>query len=430
MNAEIIAVGTELLLGDIVNTDAQFLARELAGLGINVLRQHVVGDNHARLRELVLDAKQRCDLLVFSGGLGPTADDLTKETVADCFGDELVFDAEEWAKITGFFTSMGRPAPENNRKQAMVPRRGKKLPNANGTAPGAWFQDGDKIAVLLPGPPKELQPLWHTQVAPLLAARQEGVLHSLVLRVAGVGESDAEQRVGHLFANANPTAAIYAKLGEVIIRITARAQSEAQARQMCRSYARHFYDILGDAIYAEGDRGQEHVLVDLLRDRGMTLATAESLTGGMVAQRITDVPGASQVMGFGFVTYSNQAKHQLVGVDPAVLEAYDAVSSQTAAQMAFGAQKAAAADLGLATTGLAGPGGGTPERPVGLVYIAAALGDTVTVKKLMIQHRSRDTVRQRTVQAVLDLGRRVLLGQDVPGGKRFARGVLADYEHA
>ncbi len=428
MNAEIIAVGTELLLGDILNTDAQFLSRELAALGINVLRQHVVGDNHARLKELVLDAKNRCDLLVFSGGLGPTADDLTKETVAACFGDELRFDPEEWEKITGFFSGMGRPTPENNRKQAMVPVRGRKLPNANGTAPGAWFQDGDKIAILLPGPPKELEPLWTAEVRPLLAARQNGVLRSLVLRVAGVGESDAEARVGHLFRNANPTAAIYAKLGEVIIRITARAQDEQTADAMCRAYAEKFYDLLGDAIYAEGEEGVEYTVVHLLQQKGQTVAAAESLTGGMVAQRITDVPGASQVLGCSFVTYSNQAKQRLVGVDPAVLETYDAVSSQTAAQMAFGARDAAQADLGLATTGLAGPGGGTPERPVGLVYIAAAYGDTVTVKKLMIPARSRDTVRRRTVQNVLELARRVMLGLDVPGAKTFPRGVLASLE--
>lgn len=428
MNAEIIAVGTELLLGDIVNTDAQFLSRELAALGINVLRQHVVGDNHARLKELVMDAKQRCDLLVFSGGLGPTADDLTKETVAACFNDQLRFDPEEWAKITGFFTAMGKKTPPNNRKQAMVPVRGKKLPNANGTAPGAWFEDGGKIAVLLPGPPKELQPLWNAEVRPLLACCQNGVLRSLVLRVAGVGESDAEQRVGHLFQNQNPTAAIYAKMGEVIIRITARAQDPDQADQMCRAYAQKFYALLGDSIYAEGEQGVEYTLVHLLQQKGQTLAAAESLTGGMVAQRITDVPGASQVLGYSFVTYSNQAKQRLLGVDPSVLETYDAVSSQTAAQMAFGAKDAAGADLGLATTGLAGPGGGTPQRPVGLVYIAAAYGDTVTVKKLMIPDRSRDTVRTRTVQHVLEMARRVVLGQDVPGAKTFARGVLANLD--
>ena len=428
MNAEIIAVGTELLLGDILNTNAQFLSRELAAMGISVLHQHVVGDNHARLKELVLEAKQRSDLLIFSGGLGPTADDLTKETVAGCYNDTLQFDEEEWAKITGFFAGMGRPCPENNRKQAMVPVRGRKLPNANGTAPGVWFEDDGRVAILLPGPPRELTALWKEQAAPLLAAWQNCVLHSLVLRVAGIGESDAEAKVGHLFQNDNPTAAIYAKLGEVIIRITARAADEAAAEAMCRDYAGKFYAILGDAIYAEGEEGIEHTVVGLLREKRMTVATAESLTGGMVAQRLTNVPGASEVLGFGFVTYSNAAKHKLLGVEEQVLETFDAVSSQTAAQMAFGAMDAADAQMGLATTGLAGPGGGTPERPVGTVYIAAALGDTVWVKHLRLGGRSRDTVRRRTVQAVLDMARRLLQGKPVHGAKSFARGVLADLE--
>ncbi len=425
MNAEIIAVGTELLLGDILNTNARFLSRELAELGINVMHQHVVGDNRERLRELVLSARQRSELLVFSGGLGPTADDLTKETVAECYGDTLRFDAQEWEKITGFFAAMGRPTPENNRKQAMVPTQGRKLPNANGTAPGAWFQQGERIAVLLPGPPRELEALWREQVRPLLEQRQSCVLRSLVLRVAGVGESDAEARVGHLFQSQNPTAAIYAKTGEVVIRITARAETQAQAQAMCRDYAKKFYALLGDAIYAEGEEEMPHTVVRLLAQRGLTLATAESCTGGMVAQSITDVPGASEVFGFGFVTYANAAKEKLLGVEHRVLEAYGAVSSQTAAQMAFGAMDAAGADVGLATTGLAGPGGGTPQKPVGLVYIAVAMGDTVYVRRLMCKNRSRDTVRRRTVQAVLDLTRSVLQGRPVPGALSFARGTDA-----
>lgn len=428
MNAEIIAVGTELLLGDILNTNARFLSRELAALGINVMHQHVVGDNHQRLKELVLAAKERSDLLVFSGGLGPTADDLTKETVAECYGDTLEFDPEEWDKITGFFTALGRPTPENNRKQAMVPCHGKKLPNKNGTAPGAWFQQGEKIAVLLPGPPRELEPLWQEQVRPLLEQRQDCVLRSLVLRVAGVGESDAEARVGHLFQNANPTAAIYAKTGEVVIRITARAEKEEKALALCREYAQKFYAILGDAIYAEGEEEIQHTLVKLLAQKGLTLATAESCTGGMVAQSITDVPGASQVFGFGFVTYANQAKEKLLGVEPRILQAHGAVSSQTAAQMAFGAMAAAGADVGLSTTGLAGPGGGTPQKPVGLVYLAVAQGDTVYVKRLMCKNRSRDVVRRRTVQAVLDLARRVVQGLPTPDAQCFARGVDAALE--
>ncbi len=201
MTAEIIAVGTELLLGDILNTNAQFLSQELAAMGISVLHQLVVGDNAGRLRELVGLAKSRSELLIFSGGLGPTADDLTKETVAACYHDQLVFDEEEWAKITGFFARMGKQTTPNNRKQAMVPGRGRKLPNRNGTAPGVWFEDEGRIAILLPGPPSELRPLWKEQAAPMLAAWQNCVLHSVVLRVCGPGESEVEALVGHLFEN-------------------------------------------------------------------------------------------------------------------------------------------------------------------------------------------------------------------------------------
>ena len=422
MTAEIIAVGTELLLGDILNTNAQFLSQELAAMGISVLHQHVIGDNAGRLRELVELAKARSELLIFSGGLGPTADDLTKETVAACYHDQLVFDEEEWAKITGFFTKMGRETTPNNRKQAMVPQRGRKLPNRNGTAPGVWFEDEGRIAILLPGPPSELRPLWKEQAAPMLAAWQNCVLHSVVLRVCGPGESEVEARVGHLFENENPTAAIYAKTGETIIRITARAPSDAEAERMCRAYAKNFYELLGDAVYDEDVGGMEETLVRLLRERDLSITTAESCTGGLVSQRLTGVPGASNVFGFGFVTYANEAKHQLLGVPEELLEQHGAVSSQVAAAMAFGAMDRTGADLALALTGLAGPDGGTPEKPVGLVYIAAAMKDVVWVKRMVWGQRSREVVRQRASQQALDMARRLALGLDIPEGKKFARG--------
>lgn len=430
MKAEIIAVGTELLLGDILNTNAQFLSQELAAMGITVLHQHVIGDNAARLGELVEMAKSRSELLIFSGGLGPTADDLTKETVADCYHDTLRFDEEEWAKITGFFARMGRETTPNNRKQAMVPVRGKKLPNQNGTAPGVWFEDEGHIAILLPGPPSELRPLWKDVAAPMLAAWQNCVLHSVVLRVCGPGESEVEAKVGHLFENANPTAAIYAKTGETIIRITARAPSDAEAEKLCRDYAKNFYELLGDAVYDEDVNGMEDTLVRILTQKGLTIATAESCTGGLVSQRITGVAGASEVFRYGFVTYANEAKQKLLGVEEELLAKHGAVSSQTAAAMAFGALDAAGADIALALTGIAGPGGGSPEKPVGLVYIAAAHGNTVWIKKLQLGGRSRETVRLRASQQALDMARRLALGLLVPEGRMFLRGESADFEAA
>ena len=298
MTAEIISVGTELLLGNILNTNAQYLSRELAELGITVQRESTIGDNQGRLADFVNEAKNRCDLLVFTGGLGPTADDLTKETVAACYGDTLVFDESEWEKITGYFARSGRVTTPNNRKQAMVPVKGHKIINHHGTAPGAWFEQEGRCAVLMPGVPSEMKAMWNESVRPLLMKRQNCTLHSVTLRVLG-GESSLEYQVRDLLENANPTAAVYAKTAEVVIRITAKAASENEARRMCLDYAKHFYDILGDCVYAMDADSLEEVVVKELAARGLTVATAESCTGGMLSQRITAVPGASGVFAYG-----------------------------------------------------------------------------------------------------------------------------------
>ncbi len=418
MTAEIISVGTELLLGNILNTNAQYLSRELAELGVTVRRQSTIGDNHDRLADWVNEAKSRCDLLVFTGGLGPTADDLTKETVAACYGDSLVFDETEWEKITDYFTRAGRTAAPNNRKQAMVPLHGEKIPNAHGTAPGAWFEQEGRCAVLMPGVPREMKAMWEESVRPRLLARQNCTLHSLTLRVLG-GESDIEYRVRPLLENENPTAAIYCKTGECEIRITARAASGEGGARACREYARRFYAILGDAIYDEDVPGLEYTLVRRLKDAGQTVALAESCTGGLVAQRLTSVPGASEVFGYGFVTYWEQAKAELCGVDPAVIERYNVVSAPVAAQMARGAQEAAGADIAIAVTGLAGPGGGDEARPVGTVYIAGAAGDILWVEKFHFVRADRALVRMRAAQAALTLALRLVQGKAPAGGCRL-----------
>ena len=417
MTAEIICVGTELLLGDIVNTNAQFLARQLAQLGIDVLHQQVVGDNPARLEQTVRAAMARSQLLVLSGGLGPTADDLTKETVARCFGDTLRFEPAVMQAIEAFFTATGRTTPPNNRKQAMVPVQGGWFENPNGTAPAVWFKSGGCGAILLPGPPNELRPLWLDTVRPLLQQKQQRALHSLVLRLTGLGESHAEELLGHLFQNQNPTAAVYAKTNELLIRITAAAPTRQQAEAMCRQYAGQFYSLAGQYIYAEGEQTLEQALVQALAQKGLWLASAESCTGGLVSQRITNVPGASGVFGFGFVTYANQAKHKLLGVSEETLARYGAVSPQAAAQMAEGARRAAGADIAVALTGIAGPGGGTPEKPVGLVYLGAAMAGQVYVRRLNIGRRSRDTVRWAAANYALDAARRLALGLPLPGAE-------------
>lgn len=410
MTAEIISVGTELLLGNILNTNAQYLSCELAALGITVQRESTIGDNHDRLADFVNDAKERCDLLVFTGGLGPTADDLTKETVAACYGDRLVFDEEEWAKITDFFARSGRKTAPNNRKQAMVPANGHKIINNHGTAPGAWFEQNGRCAVLMPGVPHEMRAMWCESVRPLLSARQNCTLHSLTLRVLG-GESDIEYKIRPLLENANPTAAIYCKTGECEIRITARAATDGDGAKMCREYAKKFYDILGDAVYDEDAAGLAETVVKTLNQNGLSIAVAESCTGGLIAQRLTSVPGASEVFGYGFVTYWEQAKAKLLGVDPAVIEEYNVVSAPVAAQMALGAAQAAGADIAVSVTGVAGPTGGDALRPVGTVYLGATRGGTVYVQKLFSSRPDRALIRARAAQAALALALRLAQGK-------------------
>ena len=425
MTAEIICVGTELLLGDIVNTNAQFLSRELAELGVSVLHQHVIGDNPARLRELVAQARARSELLVFSGGLGPTEDDLTKETVAAAFGDTLHFDAEEWAKITAFFARTGRQPTPNNRKQAMVPTRGHKIPNAHGTAPGAWFEDdAGRCAVLMPGVPREMKAMWTEQIRPALQRRQNCTIHSHTLRVLG-GESSIASKVAPLFASANPTAAIYCKTGESEIRVTARAATAQQAEADCKAYLQKFRDILGDAAYDVDVPALEYTVVRVLRERGLHAATAESCTGGMVAERLTNVPGASEAFTYGFVTYSEAAKQKLLGVDAALIARWNVVSGPVAAAMAFGAAQASGAELAVGITGIAGPGGALPGKPVGTVYLAGADARTGAgwLQRLALGgYHDREVIRTRAAMYALDLLRRMALGLPVPDATPVPRG--------
>ena len=419
MTAEIISVGTELLLGNILNTNAQFLSRELAELGITVQRESTIGDNHGRLEEFVNEAKARCDLLVFTGGLGPTADDLTKETVAACYGDTLEFDEAEWEKIQNYFARSHRVTAPNNRKQAMVPVHGKKIVNHHGTAPGAWFEQDGHCAVLMPGVPSEMKAMWTESIRPMLLERQNCTLHSITLRVLG-GESDLEYQIRGLLENANPTAAIYCKTGECEIRITARAASDEDGEKMCRAYAKKFYDLLGDAVYDEDVAGLEETVVHTLKEQGLTLSTAESCTGGLIAQRITSVSGSSEVFGYGFVPYWEQAKAKLLGVDPDVIAKYNVVSAPVAAQMALGAAAVSGSDIAVSVTGVAGPTGGDAVRPVGTVYLGAAKGGTVYVKKLFVSRPDRALVRARAAQAALELALRLAQDKTPAGTKPLA----------
>lgn len=420
MKAEIISVGTEILLGDIVNTNAVFLAQQLAELGYGVYYQTVVGDNPERLAQVVKQAKDRSNIVLLTGGLGPTDDDLTKQTVAAIFSDTLVLDQEELDRIEGFFAKRGVPMAENNKKQAMMPKNGEKLLNPNGTAPGVMFVDGDSKAFLMPGPPSEMKPMFLEQVRPRLIKGQEQTIHSLTLRITGIGESDLETLVYDLLQSENPTAALYAKTGEVHLRITARANTVEHAEKMCQEKAELFRNVLQGKIYSENGDDLETTVVKIIANQNKTLATAESCTGGLLSQRITSVSGSSEVFGFGVCTYSNEMKQKILGVSAQTLENYGAVSQQTACEMAKGSMNYAKADYGVGITGLAGPGGGSEEKPVGLVYIAVCNAQGVTVKRTFWADRSRQSVREMAAQTALDMIRRLALGFALENCEYFA----------
>lgn len=395
-SAEILCVGTELLLGDIINTNASYISRRLAALGIPVYRQAVVGDNPERMRQAIAESFSRSDCLILSGGLGPTCDDITKEMVAEHFGLELELNQEALDRMMEYFSSMGRNMTKNNEKQAMAPVGARVLQNNWGTAPGFVIEQGEKTAILLPGPPIELEPMWRERVEPYLFERSNSVIVSKNIYILGMGESAVEEKLRYMMEKLeNPTVAPYAGNGECRIRVSARAKDEATASQMCD---RHIEEIrkteVGDYIYGIDVDSMENALVMHLRERGMTLACAESCTGGLIAKRITDIAGCSDVFLGGCVTYANEAKEKLIGVKHETLEAYGAVSEQTAREMAKGVRLTLGADVGIATTGIAGPGGGTPDKPVGTVYIAVSTEEGDQVKLLNLSpKRSREFIR-------------------------------------
>ncbi len=409
MQAEIIAVGTEILLGDILNTNAQYLALELAELGIDVHYQTVVGDNPKRLEETLFHAFSRADLIITTGGLGPTEDDLTKETGAKYFQEELVLDERALKRIEKYFQKTGREMTENNKKQAFVPKNSIVLYNDNGTAPGMIVEKNQKILVMLPGPPKETIPMFEGQVKPYLQKRQEYTFVSRILRIAGVGESAMETKVKDLIdSQTNPTIAPYAKDAESILRITAKAKTKEEAKSMIEPVAREIYKRFGNDIYGEGETNMQTVTAELLVKKAKTIATAESCTGGAIASALVEYPGISSVFLDGTVTYCNEAKQKRLGVKEETLQKYSAVSAETAMEMAEGAAKTAGTQIGLATTGIAGPDGAMEGKPVGLVYIGLTIDGVTQVKECHFVG-NREKVRTRAVYTALDWLRRELL---------------------
>lgn len=415
LKCEILSVGTELLLGNIANTDAQEISQGLAELGINVYWHTVVGDNPSRLKECVAIARQRADLIITTGGLGPTYDDLTKNTLAEAFGRKLFFDEEEAEKIRRHHItrSWNVPMPESNLNQAWLPEGCEKFPNSNGTAPGCAFQGGNVIVLMLPGPPNECRAMFRLSAIPYLRRFSEVTLKSHNIHIFGMGESAVEERLHHLMENMqNPTLAPYAKTGEVMLRLTARGKDPQECEDLMVPALKMVQDALGDLIYSVDIESLEEVVVGLLKANGETLVTAESCTGGLLAKRITDIPGASAVFPGGVVTYCDEKKAQLLGIDPALIASHSAVSGIVARRMAEGVRTQLGGDYGIGITGLAGPDSDGSETPVGTVFVALSYKGKTWLRQLSLGN-DRERTRIISSSHALDLIRRVSQGLDV-----------------
>lgn len=418
-SAEIIAVGSELLTPTRIDTNSLAITGALNRLGIEVRAKAIVGDRRADLAAVVAGALGRVDLVVLCGGLGPTDDDLTRDVVADVLGRPLREDPTITETIRARFARRGLTMPDINRRQAMVPEGAVVLPNVSGTAPGLWIERADQVVVLLPGPPRELAPMLEGDVRQRLLTRVSGDgLFTRVVRIFGRSESHTEEAVRPFYA---PWAAgspaievtILAARGAIDLHLTARARMEAEALAVLDPAVRQAAAALGDDVYSDTGRAIEEVTGDLLRQRGWRLAAAESCTGGLLLTRLTDVSGSSEYVACGIVCYSNQSKIDLLGVDPSLIAAHGAVSEPVAQAMAAGIRARSGADVGVAITGIAGPGGGTDAKPVGTVAIALDTPDAVLVRTRRLPG-DRELIRTMAVHATLDMLRRLLTGRQVP----------------
>ena len=410
--AELIAVGTELLLGNIANTDAQMLSKGLSALGINVYYHTVVGDNPQRLKAAVEVAKGRADIIITTGGLGPTCDDLTKNVLAECFGRKLVYDEASAQRIRDYFQRLhpGRPMTENNLQQAYLPEGCTIFSNDWGTAPGCAFEADGVRVIMLPGPPNECTPMFEHRAVPYLRALADGVIASRTLKLFGMGESAVEAKLrDRMNALTNPTLAPYAKTGEVELRITAKAATVEEARALIVPVEEEVRDMFGPLVYGADVASMEAVVLGLLKEKGLTLGTAESCTGGLVAKRMTDLPGSSAVFKGGVVSYTNEVKAGVLGVPQAMLDEFGAVSAQVARAMAQGARRVLGCDLAVSLTGVAGPDRDDQGNPVGLIYVALDTPEGTRVREL---HLINGRARIRTVAATnaFDMVRRYLTG--------------------
>ena len=413
MVAELIAVGTELLLGNIANTDAQILSEKLSALGITVLHHTVVGDNPERLAEALETARRRADIIITTGGLGPTYDDLTKQTICRTFGRELELHQDILEEIrTWFETKLGKRMPENNVQQAMLPVNCTVFDNPVGTAPGCAFQEGGVHVLMLPGPPFECRYMFDNRARQYLEKLTDGVIVSHEIKIFGMGESSVEEALREPMTRlTNPTLAPYAKLNECMVRATAKAETRAAAEALLKPLVAQVLETLGDVVYGVDVESLEQVVSAALLERGLTLSAAESCTGGLIAKRITDLPGASKVFRGGVVSYTNGVKSGILGVPEALLEEQGAVSEPVARVMAEGCRRVCGSDLAVSVTGVAGPESDDRGNEVGTVYIALASDQGTICRKLSCgKGRGRERVRSAAAQNAFDMLRRTLLG--------------------
>ena len=409
--AELIAVGTELLLGNIANTDAQMISQGLSELGINVFYHTVVGDNPERVRQAVDIARSRADIIITTGGLGPTCDDLTKVALASAFGKELYYDEPSAQRIRDRFAAMERPVTDNNYQQAMLPEGCTVLDNDWGTAPGVAFEADGVRVIMLPGPPRECEMMFRYRAVPYLKNLSDGVIVSRTVKTFGIGESAAEAKLRDLMnALRNPTLAPYAKPSGTELRITSHARTEAEANALIDPVEAQVKDILGDVVIGVNVDSVEEVCLALLKEKGLTLGAAESCTGGLLAKYMTDLPGSSAVFRGGVVSYTDEVKAGLLGVPQELLDEYGAVSPQVAEAMARGAKAALGCDIAVSTTGIAGPDSDDRGNPVGLVYLGLAYEDKCYVREFHAGNVARERVRRQSARTALDLVRRYLAG--------------------
>ena len=393
-----------------MNTNAAYLAEQLVMLGFPSYYQTTVGDNAERLEGCIRQALERSELVILSGGLGPTQDDITKEAAARVMGRKLVLNETAKAQIEEYFAKKGKKMAENNLKQAMMPEGALMLENRNGTAPGVIMEENGKILILLPGPPEELSLMFEQSVLPYLQSKTSQMIYSVMVKVCGMSESDVAEQLDNLInRQGDVTVAPYAKIGEVHLRVTAKAQDEKQAKKLIKPVVKDIKARLGDAVYTtHDDTTLEKSVVDLLLANHLTVTTVESCTGGLLAGRLINVPGVSEIFKMGHITYSNKAKRKIVGVKRRTLEKYGAVSEQVVKEMVKGVLQITGADVAVSISGVAGPDGGTEEKPVGLVYIACGVCGVVTVQECHFSG-NRKKIRDSAVAAALILMRRCIL---------------------